>query len=87
MPSRGGKGGKPPKNTPGEFDVMKWWLQSRDGVDDAQDRDMARSCTSKATYGSEAEARAHIAMNNMAGALFTYRCAYCEFWHLTKRRT
>ncbi len=71
----------------GEFDAMKWWLRSRDGVDDVQDRDIARSCASKDGYRSEGEARAHAAMNGMAGVLFTYRCAYCDSWHLTRRRT
>jgi len=68
-------------------DIMKWWLQSRDGVDAAQDRDIARSCASKDGYRSEAEARAYAAMNGMAGVLFSYECTYCERWHLTRRRT
>ena len=70
----------------GDIDVMKWWLRSRDGIDEVQDRDIARSCASKDGYRSEAEARAHIAMNAMSGSLFTYRCAYCERWHLTRRK-
>lgn len=70
-----------------DSDIMKWWLRSRDGVDAAQDRDIARSCGSKDGYASEAEARAYAAMNGMAGVLFTYRCTYCERWHLTRRRT
>ncbi len=80
MPSRGAK-------DRGDFDPLKWWLRSRDGIDEVQDRDIARSCTSKDAYRSEAEARAHVAMNGMAGALFSYHCTYCEQWHLTRRRT
>jgi hypothetical protein len=76
----------PPRKKPGDFDVMKWWLRSRDGIDDAQDRDIARSCETKDAYRSEAEARAHAAMNGMSGSLFAYRCTYCERWHLTRRR-
>lgn len=76
----------PKKRERGEFDVMKWWLHSRDGVDAAQDRDLARSCTTKDGYDSESHARAHAAMNGMSGALFTYRCPYCERWHLTRRK-
>jgi hypothetical protein len=84
MPSRGSKD-KDPRD-PKDFDVMKWWLRSRDGVDDAVDRDLARSCSSKDGYRTEAEARAHIVMNGMQGALFTYHCTYCDAWHLTRRR-
>jgi len=68
-----------------EFDALKWWLRSRDGVDDKVDRDVQRSCASKDGYRSEEEARAHATMNGMSGSLFTYRCRYCEFWHLTRR--
>ena len=74
------------KKDDGDFDVMKWWLRSRDGIDDVQDRDIARSCASKDAYASEGEARAIIAMNGMSGSLFTYRCSYCERWHLTRRK-
>jgi hypothetical protein len=74
MPSRGS-----------DFDPMKWWLRSREGIDDAVDRDIERSCTRKDGYRSEAEARAHAAMNGMK--LYAYRCGYCEFWHLTRRPT
>ena len=74
-----------PKDS-GGFDVMKWWLRSREGIDEVQDRDLARSCGTKDGYRSDAEARAHAAMNGMAGALFTYRCSYCEYWHLTRRK-
>ncbi len=77
MPSRGSD----------DFDVMKWWLRSRDGVDDVQDRDIARSCESKDGYRTEEEARAHAAMNGMSRVLFTYRCTYCDAWHLTRRKT
>jgi hypothetical protein len=52
-----------------------------------QDRDVARSCSSKDGYRTEEEARAHAAMNGMSGALFTYRCTYCDSWHLTRRKT
>lgn len=82
MPSRGSKG----KGGGGDFDAMKWWLRNREGVDDVQDRDIARSCGSKDAYRSEEEARAHAAMNGMSGVLFTYRCTYCESWHLTRRK-
>jgi hypothetical protein len=51
-----------------------------------QDRDLARSCGTKDGYRSDAEARAHAAMNGMSGVLFTYRCSYCEQWHLTRRK-
>jgi hypothetical protein len=70
----------------GGFDVMKWWLRSRDGIDEIQDRDLTRSCSSKDGYRSEAEARAHAAMNGLSGKLFTYHCVYCELWHLTRRQ-
>ncbi len=76
-----------PRDSKDDFNVMKWWLRSRDGVDATVDRDIARSCSTKDGYRSEAEARAHAAMNGMAGVLFTYRCAYCNDWHLTRRRT
>ncbi len=75
------------KGDASDFNVMKWWLRSRDGVDAAQDRDVARSCSSKDGYRTEEEARAHAAMNGMSGALFTYRCTYCDSWHLTRRKT
>ncbi len=52
--------------------------------DEAADR--ARSCGSKDAYPSEQHARATAAMNGMADALNVYRCRYCEFWHLTRRR-
>jgi hypothetical protein len=48
---------------------------------------MQRSCSSKDGYRTEAEARAHIAMNRMSGSLFTYHCAYCNEWHLTRRKS
>jgi hypothetical protein len=65
---------------------MKWWLRSRDGIDDVVDKDIERSCSRKDSYKSEADARAHAAMNGMSGKLFAYRCHYCDLWHLTKRR-
>ena len=67
--------------------VMKWWLSNRGDIDAAIDHDVERSCTSKAAYASETEARAHAAMNHMSGVLHTYHCRYCEMWHLTKRPT
>jgi len=70
---------------PDGFDPLKWWLRSRDGIDEAVDKDIARSCSTKDGYRSEAEARAHIAMNAMGGKLFTYHCHYCDEWHLTRR--
>jgi hypothetical protein len=76
-----------PRKESDKFDVMKWWLRSRDGIDDVQDRDISRSCSSKDGYRTEAEARAHAAMNGMSGVLFTYRCTYCDQWHLTRRKT
>jgi hypothetical protein len=86
MPSRGSSDFDPEKS-PSDFDPMKWWLRSRDGIDEAQDKDIARSCTSKDGYRTESEARAHAAMNGMSGALHTYRCTYCDDWHLTRRKT
>jgi hypothetical protein len=70
---------------PDGFDPLKWWLRSRDGIDEVVDKDIARSCSTKDGYRSEAEARAHIAMNGMGGKLFTYHCHYCDEWHLTRR--
>ena len=70
-----------------DFDVMKWWLRSREGIDDAVDRDLERSCSRKDGYRTQEEARAHAAMNGLAGKLFAYQCRYCEFWHLTRRPT
>lgn len=68
------------------FDPMKWWLRSRDEIDDVVDRDIERSCSSKDAYRSEAEAHAHAAMNGMSRVLFTYHCTYCDQWHLTRRK-
>jgi hypothetical protein len=65
--------------------MMDWWLRNRGDIDDYVDRDVSRSCTSKAAYESEAAARAQIAMQGLSGKLFTYRCRYCESWHLTRR--
>lgn len=70
-----------------DFDPFKWWLRSREGIDEATDRDIERSCTRKDGYRSEGEARAHAAMRGMSGMLHTYECRYCGFWHLTHRRT
>jgi hypothetical protein len=65
--------------------MMDWWLRNRGDIDDYVDRDVVRSCTSKAAYDSESSARAYVAMNGLSGKLFTYRCRYCESWHLTRR--
>ena len=65
--------------------MMDWWLRNRGDVDDYVDRDVARSCTSKVAYESESAARANIAMQGLGGKLFTYRCRYCDSWHLTRR--
>jgi hypothetical protein len=65
--------------------MMDWWLRNRGEIDDYVDHDVARSCTSKAAYDSEPAARAQIAMQGLSGKLFTYRCRYCESWHLTRR--
>ncbi|MGH7728259.1 MAG: hypothetical protein ACREM2_05660 [Vulcanimicrobiaceae bacterium] len=75
-----------PRPGPGEFDPLRWWLRSREGIDEAIDRDVERSCSRKDGYDSEAAARAVAAMNGMSGSLFTYQCRYCERWHLTRRR-
>ncbi|MDQ6929478.1 MAG: hypothetical protein M3126_02265 [Candidatus Eremiobacteraeota bacterium] len=64
---------------------MDWWLRNRGDTDDAQNRDIERSCTSKDAYETEEHARAVAAMNGMADVLFSYRCIYCESWHLTKQ--
>jgi hypothetical protein len=64
---------------------MDWWLRNRGNIDDYVDRDIERSCTSKAGYESEAAARAQIAMSGLQGRLFTYLCRYCDSWHLTRR--
>ena len=71
-----------PSETP-----LRWWLRNRGEIDAAVDRDVERSCNAKAAYASEAEARAHAAMNDMSGLLFTYHCRYCDMWHLTRRPT
>ena len=71
---------------PAECPCVDWWLRNRESVDEMIDRDVERSCTSKDAYGTEESARAHAAMNGMADALFTYRCRYCELWHLTRRK-
>jgi hypothetical protein len=65
--------------------MMDYYLRNRANVDESIDRDIARSCTSKQPYASEAEARAIMAMNGMK--LHTYHCRYCDCWHLTRRPT
>jgi hypothetical protein len=83
MPPRG----RPPKRGAAKRDsnesLMDFFVRSRSASDPAIDLDVARSCTSKQPYASEDEARAVAAMNGMK--LFTYRCRYCDFWHLTRR--
>jgi hypothetical protein len=66
---------------------MDFYLRNRAPVDRSTDADVARSCTDKQPYTSEAEARAIATMQGMSGSLFTYQCRYCEFWHLTRRPT
>jgi hypothetical protein len=66
---------------------MKWWLSNRGDIDAAVDRDVERSCASKVPYASDADARAHAAMNRMSDVLHAYHCRYCDMWHLTKRPT
>ena len=85
MPRRSRKRPNTPNDSGG--DVMRWWLQNRAGIDDAVDRDVERSCSSKAQYASEPDARAHAAMNHMSDVLHTYHCRYCDMWHLTRRPT
>ncbi len=65
--------------------MMEFYLRDRQRADEAIDLDIARSCTSKQQYASEGEARAIATMQGMSGSLYTYRCRYCEFWHLTRR--
>jgi hypothetical protein len=73
-----------PKGAAGES-MMDFYLRTRANVDTSIDDDVARSCTSKQQYASEAQARAIATMQGMSGSLFTYHCRYCEFWHLTRR--
>ncbi|GAC1404849.1 MAG: hypothetical protein NVSMB64_08720 [Candidatus Velthaea sp.] len=84
--SRRGRPTGPVKRGPSES-LMDFYLRNRANVDTSIDADVTRSCTSKAQYASDADARAHAAMNGMSGNLFTYHCRYCEFWHLTRRPT
>jgi hypothetical protein len=65
--------------------MMDFYLRNRASADVSIDVDIARSCTSKQQYASEAQARAIATMQGMSGSLFTYQCRYCEFWHLTRR--
>jgi hypothetical protein len=83
-PPRRKRGQSNPKaDTPG--DPMQWWLRNRGDLDEATDRDLERSCTSKNPYASEDDARAHAAMNRMSDVLYAYHCRYCDMWHLTRR--
>ena len=66
---------------------MDWWLRNRGDLESSQDRDIERSCTSKDAYETEEHARAVAAMNGMADVLHTYRCIYCQSWHLTRQKT
>jgi hypothetical protein len=66
-------------------DLMRWWLSNRGDLDHYVDADLERSCGSKVSYSSEADARAHMAMNGMK--LSTYHCHYCDGWHLTRRQS
>ena len=66
---------------------MDWWLRNRGDLESRQDRDIERSCTSKDAYETEEHARAVAAMNGMADVLHTYRCMYCNCWHLTRQKT
>ena len=77
---------RPAKRGPSES-LMDFSLRNRAPLDAAIDRDVERSCTSKQPYESDAQARAIATMNGMSGALFTYHCRYCDFWHLTRRPT
>ena len=65
--------------------MMDWWLRNRGDIDDYVDRDIERSCGSKAAYETQAAARAQAAMQGLSGKLFTYQCRYCASWHLTRR--
>jgi hypothetical protein len=75
---------RPVKRETGES-LMDFYLRNRSNVDTSIDADVARSCTSKQQYATEAQARAIATMQGMSGSLFTYHCRYCEFWHLTRR--
>ncbi|MGD0052055.1 MAG: hypothetical protein ABSD03_09625 [Vulcanimicrobiaceae bacterium] len=71
----------------GPDDPMAWYLKDRARTDAWIDADVARSCTSKQQYTSEADAHSHALMNGMGSVLFSYECRYCGFWHLTRRPT
>jgi hypothetical protein len=75
----------PRRDAGGPDDLMAWYIKNRQASDDWIDRDVARSCTSKQQYTSEADAHAHALMNGMGDVLFSYECRYCGFWHLTRR--
>jgi hypothetical protein len=77
---------RPARREPAES-LMDFYLRTRSDVDSSIDVDVARSCTSKQQYASDAQARAIATMNGMSGSLYTYHCRYCEFWHLTRRPT
>lgn len=66
---------------------MRWWLRNRGDLDSYTDAEIERSCTSKVSYTSEADARAHAAMNGTSSKLTSYHCRYCDGWHLTKRQS
>jgi hypothetical protein len=67
--------------------LMAFYLRNRATTDASIDTDIARSCTSKHQYASDAEARSIATMQGMSGSLYTYHCRYCDFWHLTRRPT
>jgi hypothetical protein len=48
---------------------------------------VARSCTSKDAYESQAHARAVALMNGLGDSLTAYECRHCGNWHLTRRRS
>ena len=78
---------RPPKPDPsaGADALMAWYVAQRMQPDPKIDTDVARSCTSKQQYSSDADAHAHALMNGMGDVLFEYECRYCGFWHLTRR--
>jgi hypothetical protein len=77
--------GRRPRSSGQSESLMEFFLRSRAATDAEIDRDIQQSCARKQQYASEADARAHMAMNGMK--LSTYHCRYCDFWHLTRRPT
>jgi hypothetical protein len=66
-------------------DLMAFYLRNREQFDKKIDADLERSCQSKNAYETEAHARAQATFQRMSDVLFTYRCPYCQLWHLTRR--